>query len=141
MFDQFTLGIEEEFQIIDPETRELRSHVSEILDEGRMLLGEQIKPEMIQSQIEVGTGICKNIQEARADITNLRSVISTLAAKNGLRIVAASTHPISRWQDSRRTHGPRFSRNEPPSRRRWPRPRRPLPAPRAHRSARPRPER
>jgi carboxylate-amine ligase len=101
MFDQFTLGIEEEFQIIDPQTRELRSHVSEILDEGRMLLGEQIKPEMIQSQIEVGTGICKNIQEARADITNLRSVISTLAAKNGLRIAAASTHPISRWQDQK----------------------------------------
>jgi carboxylate-amine ligase len=101
MFDQFTLGIEEEFQIVDPATRELRSHVSEILDEGRMLLGEQVKPEMIQSQIEVGTGICKNIQEARADITNLRSVISTLAHKNGLRIVAASTHPISRWQDQK----------------------------------------
>src|SRR4030095_11883621 len=101
MFDQFTLGIEEEFQIIDRQTRELRSHVSELLDEGRMLLGEQIKPEMIQSQIEVGTGICKNIQEARADITNLRSVISTLAAKNGLKIVAASTHPISRWQDQK----------------------------------------
>ena len=96
MFDQFTLGIEEEFQIIDPVTRELRSHVSEILDEGRMLLGEQIKPEMIQSQIEVGTGVCKNIQEARADITRLRSIISFLAVKNGLKIVAASTHPISR---------------------------------------------
>ncbi len=101
MFDQFTLGIEEEFQIVDPQTRELRSHVSEILDEGRMLLGEQIKPEMIQSQIEVGTGVCKNIQEARADITRLRSVISTLARKNGLQIVAASTHPISRWQDQK----------------------------------------
>ena len=101
MFDQYTLGIEEEFQIVDPETRELRSHVSEILDEGRMLLGEQIKPEMIQSQIEVGTGVCKNIQEARADITNLRSIISSLAAKNDLKIVAASTHPISRWQDQK----------------------------------------
>ena len=101
MFDQFTLGIEEEFEIVDPLTRELRSHVSEILDEGRMLLGEQIKPEMIQSQIEVGTGICKNIQEARDDITRLRGVISTLAQKNGLRIVAASTHPISRWQDQK----------------------------------------
>src|ERR671927_1052064 len=99
MFEQYTLGIEEEFQIVDPVTRELRSHVSEILDEGRMLLGEQIKPEMIQSQIEVGTGICKNIQEARADITRLRSIISTLAQKNGLKIVAASTHPISRWED------------------------------------------
>src|SRR5258706_5300163 len=99
MFDQFTLGIEEEFQIVDPQTRELKSHVVEFLDEGRMLLGEQIKPEMIQSQIEVGTGVCKNIQEARADITRLRAIISSLAQKNGLKIAAASTHPISRWQD------------------------------------------
>ena len=99
MFDQFTLGIEEEFQIVDPNTRELRSHVSEFLEEGKMILGEQIKPEMIQSMIEVGTGICKNIQEARADITRLRSIISALAAKTNLRIVAASTHPFSHWQD------------------------------------------
>jgi glutamate---cysteine ligase / carboxylate-amine ligase len=55
MFDQFTLGIEEEFQIVDPQSRELRSHVTEFLDEGKMILGEQIKPEMIQSMIEVGT--------------------------------------------------------------------------------------
>ncbi|MCM3869640.1 MAG: carboxylate-amine ligase, partial [Pyrinomonadaceae bacterium] len=101
MFDQFTLGIEEEFQIVDPSTRELRSHVVEILEEGVMLLGEQIKPEMIQSMVEVGTGICHNIQEARADITNLRSVISSLARKKGLVIIAASTHPISRWQDQK----------------------------------------
>ena len=58
----FTLGIEEEFQIIDPHTRELRSHITEMIDEGRMLLGEQVKPEMHQSMIEVGTGICANIQ-------------------------------------------------------------------------------
>jgi len=101
MFDQFTLGIEEEFQIVDPQTRELRSHVSEFLEEGKMILGEQIKPEMIQSMIEVGTGICQNIQEARADISNLRGVIASLAEKNGLKIVAASTHPISRWQDQK----------------------------------------
>ncbi|HEX8746042.1 MAG TPA: carboxylate-amine ligase [Pyrinomonadaceae bacterium] len=101
MFEQFTLGIEEEFQIVDPQTRELRSHVSEMLEEGRMLLGEQIKPEMIQSQIEVGTGICKNIQEARADISRLRSIISTLARKSGLEIVAASTHPISHWSEQK----------------------------------------
>src|SRR5262244_2852330 len=101
MFDQFTLGIEEEFQIVDPQTRELRSHVAEILEEGKMLLGEQIKPEMIQSMVEVGTGICRNIQEARTDITRLRSIISALAKKNGLEIVAASTHPISRWQDQK----------------------------------------
>src|SRR3981189_637495 len=101
MFDQFTLGIEEEFQIVDPKTRGLRSHVSEFLEEGKMILGEQIKPEMIQSMVEVGTGICKNIQEARADITRLRSIISGLAAKTGLVIVAASTHPFSSWQDQK----------------------------------------
>ena len=83
MFDQFTLGIEEEFQIVDPETRELKSHVSEILDEGKLLLGEKIKPEMIQSMIEVGTGVCANIQEAREDITKLRCIISGLAQKEG----------------------------------------------------------
>src|SRR5215216_4174178 len=101
MFEQFTLGIEEEFQIVDPHTRELRSHVSEILDEGKMLLGEHVKPEMIQSMIEVGTGVCTDVQEARADITKLRGVISTLVSKKGLAIVAAGTHPFSNWQDQK----------------------------------------
>ncbi|MDX6693145.1 MAG: glutamate---cysteine ligase / carboxylate-amine ligase [Blastocatellia bacterium] len=101
MFEPFTLGIEEEFQIVDPGTRELRSRVSEFLEEGKMLLGEQLKPEMIQSMIEVGTGICANIQEARADISRLRGIISFLARKKGLEIVAASTHPISHWQDQK----------------------------------------
>ena len=101
MFEQFTLGIEEEFQIVDPKTRELRSHVSEILDEGKLLLGEKLKPEMIQSMIEVGTGVCHNIQEARQDISQLRCIISSLARKKGLEIVAASTHPFSHWDDQR----------------------------------------
>jgi carboxylate-amine ligase len=109
MFDQFTLGIEEEFQIVDPQTRELRSHVSEFLEEGKMLLGEQIKPEMIQSMIEVGTGVCQNIQEARADITRLRSIISHLARKKGLEIVAASTHPISLWKEQEIYDDPHYA--------------------------------
>lgn len=100
-FEQFTLGIEEEFQIVDPHTRELRSHVSEILEEGKMLFGERVKPEMIQSMIEVGTGICKDIQEARTDITNLRSILSAMVRKKGLEIVAAGTHPFSHWQDQK----------------------------------------
>ena len=99
MFEQFTLGIEEEFQIVDPLTRELKSHVSEILEEGKLLLGEKIKPEMIQSMIEVGTGVCANIQEAREDITKLRCIISSLARKKGMEIVAASTHPFSKWSE------------------------------------------
>src|SRR5437899_5766767 len=101
MSKQFTLGIEEEFQIVDPHTRELRSHVSEILADGKTLFGEQVKPEMIQSMIEVGTGICKDIREARADITNLRGILSGLVRKKGLEIVAAGTHPFSHWQDQK----------------------------------------
>jgi carboxylate-amine ligase len=100
-FEQFTLGVEEEFQLVDPDTRELRSHVSEILDEGKMLLGEQVKPEMIQSMIEVGTGVCADVQEARADVIKLRGVLSTLVRKQGLMIVAAGTHPFSQWQDQK----------------------------------------
>lgn len=101
LFEQFTLGIEEEFQIVDPHTRQLRSHVSEILEEGKMLLGEKVKPEMIQSMVEVGTGVCKDVQEARADIIRLRSVIASLVRKKGLVIVAAGTHPFSHWQDQK----------------------------------------
>ena len=99
MFDSFTLGIEEEFQIVDPKTRELKSRVSEILEEGRLMLGEKVKPEMIQSMIEVGTGVCANIQEARDDISSLRCIISSLARKQNLEIVAASTHPFSKWSE------------------------------------------
>ena len=99
----FTIGIEEEFQIIDPETRELRSHITEMIDEGRMILGEQVKPEMHQSMIEVGTGICNNIQEARADLVKLRRTVAALAESKGLRIAAASTHPFSSWKDQKIT--------------------------------------
>ena len=108
MFDQFTLGIEEEFQIVDPATRELKSHVSEILEEGKLLLGEKIKPEMIQSMIEVGTGVCANIREAREDLSTLRCIISSLAQKKGMAIVAASTHPFSKWSEQEIYEGDRY---------------------------------
>jgi carboxylate-amine ligase len=87
--------------LLNPHTRELRSHVSEILAEGKTLLGEQVKPEMIQSIIEVGTGSCKDIGEARTDITNLRRILSGLVRKKGMEIVAAGTHPFSHWQDQK----------------------------------------
>jgi carboxylate-amine ligase len=99
----FTIGIEEEFQIIDPNTRELKSHITEMIEEGKMILGEQVKPELHQSMIEVGTGICQNITEARADVIKLRKAISELAGRKGLRIAAASTHPFSSWKDQKIT--------------------------------------
>src|SRR6266508_1392085 len=95
----FTLGVEEEFQIIDPETRELRSHVQEMLDEGKRLLKERVKPEMHQSVMEIGTGICKNVAEVRRDVTELRTEIIALAARQGMRVASAGTHPFSNWAD------------------------------------------
>lgn len=101
-FEQdFTIGIEEEYQIVDPLTRDLRSHVYALLEEGKRILGEQVKPEMHQSMIEIGTGVCANIQEARADLFRLRKTMSDLAAKQGLKIVAASTHPFALWSEQK----------------------------------------
>jgi len=94
----FTLGIEEEYQIIDPQTGELRSYVTQILEEGRLILQEQLKPEMMQSVVEVGTHVCRTADEARQEIVRLRGAIAGLAAKQGLTIAAAGTHPFSSWQ-------------------------------------------
>jgi len=93
----FTLGIEEEFQVVDPETRELRSHIHELFAEGEKRLKDEIKREMHDSVIEVGTPICRNVAEARREVTRLRGEIIRLTRENGLRIAAAGTHPISHW--------------------------------------------
>ena len=95
MRPSFTLGIEEEYQTIDPETRDLRSHIDmEILGKGKALLREAIKPEMHQSVIEVGTGICKNIRDAKAEVYGLRRDMIKLAKDNGLRLAAGGTRHI-----------------------------------------------
>jgi glutamate---cysteine ligase / carboxylate-amine ligase len=104
----FSLGIEEEFMIVDPVTRELRSHIGQILEEGKITLHEQVKPEMHQSVVEVGTGICKDIGEARRDVTRLRKGISDVARHNGLEVGAAGTHPFSHWVDQKITDNPRY---------------------------------
>lgn len=106
--DKYTLGIEEEFMIIDPETRELQSHVQAIFDEGKTLLKENFKPEMHASVIETGTNICANIQEARKEVTDLRSSLAELAAQHGLKIASAGTHPFSHWRDQAITDHPRY---------------------------------
>src|ERR1043165_3601380 len=104
----FTLGIEEEFAIVDPETRELRSHIQEILEGGKVLLKEQIKPEMHQSVVELGTEICTSIDNAREHVVELRSKLASLANKANLRIASAGTHPFSKWQDQLITEGERY---------------------------------
>ena len=94
---KYTVGIEEEYQIIDPETRELTSYVQEFLEQGEVVLSDQIKPEFMQSQVEVGSKICADMEEARAEVIRLRSTICNLAHENGLAVAAASTHPFSMW--------------------------------------------
>ncbi len=93
----FTIGIEEEYQIVDPHTRELRSYVSQILEEGQLILREQLKPEMMQSVVEAGTHVCRTTDEAHAELVRLRGTIASLAHKQGLTIAAAGTHPFSSW--------------------------------------------
>jgi glutamate---cysteine ligase / carboxylate-amine ligase len=107
---QFTIGIEEEFQTIDPETRDLRSHMSKIVEDGKIILKERVTAEMHQSVVEVGTNICKNIQEARDEVTYLRKMVINLAKDQNLRIAAAGTHPFSDWQDQLITPNPRYDK-------------------------------
>src|SRR5689334_18243920 len=104
----YTLGIEEEFAIVDPETRELRSHIQEILEGGKVLLKEQIKPEMHQSVVELGTEICADIKSAREHVIDLRSKLANLAGERGLKIASAGTHPFSHWRDQLITEGERY---------------------------------
>src|SRR6202041_4206911 len=95
----FTIGIEEKYQSIDPETRDLRSHIhAEILEKGKLLLQERVKAEMDQSVVEVGTGICKNIKEAKAEVKMLRRDGIRLAKENGLRLASVAAHPFSDWR-------------------------------------------
>lgn len=93
-----TLGIEEEYQIIDPINGELKSYITQILEDGKLLLKEQIKAELHQSMVEVGTEICRTPAEAKAELVKLRRAIMDLAKRHGLVIAAAGTHPFSRWE-------------------------------------------
>jgi glutamate---cysteine ligase / carboxylate-amine ligase len=104
----YTLGIEEEFAIIDPETRELRSHIQEILEGGKVTLKEQIKPEMHQSVVELGTEICQSIVDAREHVVGLRGKLADLAGHSGLKIASVGTHPFSHWHDQLITEGERY---------------------------------
>ncbi len=85
--------------MIDPETRQLRSHMHQIVEGGKTILKEQVKSEMHQSVVEVGTNICKNIKDAKAEVIYLRKMVAELAAQQGLKIAASGTHPFSLWQD------------------------------------------
>jgi carboxylate-amine ligase len=91
-----TLGIEEEYQIIDPETRELRSYITEILQGDKVILDE-VKPELHQSMVEIGSKVCRAPSDLRGELVRLRGLVMDLAARSNLVIAAAGTHPFSSW--------------------------------------------
>lgn len=94
----FTVGIEEEYMVIDPNTKELASHEQKIVLEGQKIISEKVKAEMHQAVVEVGTDVCADVEEARKDISNLRKTIKDVATGLGFSIGSAGTHPSSTWQ-------------------------------------------
>lgn len=110
MRPSFTLGIEEEYQTVDPESRDLRSHVAtEMLARGKLRLEERVKAELHQSVIEVGTRICRNIKEAQEDLFDLRRNMVRLAEEHGLMLVAGATHPFADWRMQEIYPDPRYA--------------------------------
>ncbi|HEU4793490.1 MAG TPA: carboxylate-amine ligase, partial [Nitrolancea sp.] len=105
---EFTIGIEEEFQIVDRSTNQLRSHVTQILQESEEIFGDQIKPEMLQSVVEVGTKICCDIKEAREELIRLRCSLAALCEPAGMTISGSGTHPMSDWRDQAVTPKDRY---------------------------------
>lgn len=94
--------------VVHPETRELTSHDQKIVEIAGRLLDDQVKAEMHQAVVEVGTGICNNIEEARNDLSKLRKAVGDIAIDQGLRIAAAGTHPFSHWSTQLITPNPRY---------------------------------
>src|SRR3954451_12567197 len=108
-FKHFTLGIEEEYMVINPETRELTSHEQKIVTEGHKMIKDKVKAEMHQAVVEVGTDICQDIEEAYRDVSTLRNTISQIADDLGFWVVASGTHPFSNWQSQLITDHARYN--------------------------------
>jgi carboxylate-amine ligase len=106
--ETFTLGVEEEYMVIDPNTRELTSHDQKIVEHAEKVVKDSVKAEMHQAVVEVGTTICKDVDEAQHEIVKLRKLVSGLAHELGLKIGAAGTHPFSHWSQQLITPNPRY---------------------------------
>ena len=97
-YKTFTLGVEEEYMVLDPETRELKGHEQKIVHEGQKVIKDKVKAEMHQAVVEVGTDICADADEAWQDVAALRKTISEIAGNLGFAMGAAGTHPFSHWE-------------------------------------------
>ena len=108
-YKNFTIGVEEEYMVMDPVSRELKSHEQKIVHEGQKVIKDKVKAEMHQAVVEVGTDICQNIDEAFMDVATLRKTISGIADNLGLWIGASGTHPFSHWESQLITEHARYS--------------------------------
>lgn len=108
-YKHFTLGVEEEYMVIDPESRELKSHQQKIVTEGQKVIKDKVKAEMHQAVVEVGTDICQNVDEAFQDVSTLRKTISHIAQSLGLWVGASGTHPFSHWESQLITDHVRYN--------------------------------
>ncbi|HSK07652.1 MAG TPA: carboxylate-amine ligase [Acidimicrobiia bacterium] len=107
----FTVGIEEEYLVVDRETRDLiKDPPPEMWSSLRELLGPQVAPEFLRAQIEVGTKVCAKLAEAREDLATLRRDLSAVVSRHGAAIIAASTHPFADWSEQKTTEQPRYQR-------------------------------
>src|SRR5882762_2568577 len=108
-YKHFTIGVEEEYMVIDPITKELKSHEQKIVHEGQKLIKDKVKAEMHQAVVEVGTDICNDVDEALMDVAILRKTISEIADSLGLWVGAAGTHPFSHWESQLITDHARYN--------------------------------
>lgn len=108
MTARFTLGIEEELQIVDQQTGQLCPSILTILEKGAAILGEKIKPEVLQSMVEIISDICPDIAAARKELYTLRTTLAQLLQAEGLAFIGAGTHPSARWQDQPTTPDERY---------------------------------
>lgn len=108
-YKHFTLGVEEEYMVIDPVTRELKSHEQKIVQEGQKVIKDKVKAEMHQAVVEVGTDICQDVDEAFMDVATLRKTISGIAGELGLCVGASGTHPFSHWESQLITDHVRYN--------------------------------
>jgi carboxylate-amine ligase len=106
----FSLGVEEELQLVDAETGELRPHVDAVLPEARESLGEEVQPELQRSMIEIDTPVCSDLDEVRRELVRLRREVATAAEATGCRIAALGTHPNARWEEQEITGKARYER-------------------------------
>jgi carboxylate-amine ligase len=106
--EEFTVGVEEEYQIVHPATRALRSRAQRILTKAQAAVGNEVQPELYLSQIEIGTPICRTLTDVRGELMRLRREVITAAEREGSRIAAAGTHPFSHWDEQKLTPKDRY---------------------------------